>query len=70
MKAKCSNCKFWMYFDFDEDDEEDIGMCRRYPPVNVGLNLTHEARGWDYPTTRESGWCGEHKPDQPEGVAA
>lgn len=66
---RCSECRHWEYF--DEEDDEQIGTCHRYPPQRIVENeallhanggmppLAHSPREWSQPTTREGDRCGE-----------
>ena len=69
---ECKTCKFWDHFDEDNDKQELIGTCRRYPPVRIVESVAafnahgekpaqiYDVRDWDQPTTFGSSWCGEH----------
>lgn len=58
---QCSGCAFWIAHDDPEDDGENSGECRRFPPqlpprqeqeidnVRVGI----------WPETMDKDWCGE-----------
>ena len=73
VRPRCGSCKHWEQF--DEDDGEGIGTCRRYPPqrivenealfhVNGGTPPTaHSPREWSQPTTMEGDRCGEFGPN-------
>ena len=39
----CFGCKFWIYDRFCKDIKEDVGKCRRYPPI---LAVETNARYW------------------------
>jgi hypothetical protein len=47
-KTKCSNCEFGVLGD------EEIGHCRRYPPLPNGA----------LPPVRPNDWCGEWHPER------
>jgi hypothetical protein len=65
----CANCKYWEQF--DEEDDDEIGLCCRYPPQRVVENAAlleawggvppraHSTRDWSQPVTMERDWCGE-----------
>lgn len=73
MSEMCETCRYWDYFDKD-DDHVGIGACRRYPPVRIVENAAmrdsfgneplkpYDHREWDHPTTLDSQWCGEYAP--------
>jgi hypothetical protein len=59
-QERCGRCRFWDRLD---DDLEDVGLCRRYPPVIQG-ERGHNA---EWPETQGEEWCGEWcPPDEPE----
>lgn len=58
---RCDRCRFW---DRLEDDEDDTGLCRRYPPGIAG----ERGRNAEWPETLGDDFCGEYQPpDEPEG---
>ena len=69
VRPRCDACRYWEYF--DEEDDERIGTCKRYPPQRSTENaallaangnvppLAHSPRDWSQPTTFEGQWCGE-----------
>lgn len=44
--ALCRKCKFWVLV--DNQDGEQLGQCRRFPPAYEGWAMT-----------RQDDWCGE-----------
>lgn len=68
-KPECGRCRFWQA----DDESEDQGICRRFPPVLSDLRLEslaaarsittleaiQESDAWEFPATRQYGWCGE-----------
>ena len=69
VRPRCGDCRYWSYF--DEEEDERIGTCHRYPPQRATENaallaandnvppLAHSPRDWSQPTTFEGQWCGE-----------
>jgi hypothetical protein len=69
VRPRCKACQYWEYF--DEEDEERIGTCRRYPPQRIVESasllevhgdvptLPYTPREWNQPITTETDWCGE-----------
>lgn len=68
---RCGKCLF--FEQFDEENEIEIGTCKRFPPVlrpeNVALRgcfdsdpVAHSPREWSQPTVEEYDRCGEYKP--------
>jgi len=66
----CSACKFWSSIGEDEDGEE-IGTCRRYPPVLRSLGsvemedkkpMMFDPNWWGQPEVYAYSWCGEFMP--------
>ena len=62
-KVACSTCKSWV-----RDGQTSTGFCHaRAPMVNVELSriccpVTLVADMAHWPRTKETDWCGEHKP--------
>jgi hypothetical protein len=68
VRPRCGDCRFWEYF--DEEEDERIGTCRRYPPQRTTENpalfdanggippLAHSPREWSQPTILEYQWRG------------
>jgi len=66
---RCDGCKYWD--EFDEEEGDPIGTCKRYPPqravetkeaeANYGgpPKLLFNSRDWSQPHTRNYNWCGE-----------
>ena len=61
LEHRCDRCRYWS--DFGQEGDEDIGTCRRFPPVPVPWAVedsgAYGPTQWEQPTTRESSWCGE-----------
>lgn len=47
----CQSCSF-----FDIEPKEDLGLCRRYPPILVNVEGDYEST---FPVTARDDWCGE-----------
>lgn len=49
----CETCRYWlgMY------DDAEVGFCRRYPPIVVGMGIAANA---PWPKTVPGDWCGEY----------
>jgi hypothetical protein len=57
--AFCGNCVFWA----NDEEEESIGECRRYPPQVITLadedgTMTPVSV---FPASEVDQWCGEHQ---------
>jgi hypothetical protein len=55
----CGNCVFWA----NNEEEESIGECRRYPPQVITLadedgTMTPVSV---FPASESDEWCGEHQ---------
>ena len=68
--TNCLNCKFFLFFDEDEELDEIYGNCRRFPPVQKNENaalrgcydsepLAYSPREWSQPVVEADDWCGE-----------
>lgn len=55
-EERCETCKFWL-----DQELEDSGICRRYPPSG---SASVDRHGW--PTTHPHAWCGEYRPKESE----
>lgn len=58
-EEKCSNCKYWKA----SKEEEKVGFCRRYPPVNIDEESFYYGKGI-WLLTENDKWCGEFKRNQ------
>lgn len=50
---KCATCAF-----FNKEPKDEIGLCRRYPPVVLIINDEPEMI---IPATTPEDWCGEFR---------
>jgi hypothetical protein len=48
----CQSCSF-----FDIEPKEDLGLCRRYPPVLI--NMGDSDFDSTFPVAARDDWCGE-----------
>lgn len=48
----CATCRWWQ-------GEEDLGYCKRFPPLVVVINSESET---EFPVMRHDDHCGEHSP--------
>lgn len=75
-KAKCSTCDFfdgpYIYNDTPKDEESDAsnhyGFCQCCPPQPLWIDLKTGDINHGWPEGKSDGWCGQHKPRQPEDV--
>lgn len=49
----CGNCRY-----YEEDIEDAVGHCRRYPPLPIGDTKANDAT-WLQPVVFVDDWCGE-----------
>lgn len=77
--TNCLNCKFFLFFDEDEELDEIYGHCRRFPPVQKNENaalrgcygsepLAHSNREWSQPVVEADDWCGEFSQSNAVGI--
>jgi hypothetical protein len=52
----CETCRFWV----EDQEDEEIGCCHRYPPRVVIRRGDCPDSLW--PETDYDDWCGEHQP--------
>lgn len=55
----CGTCRFWDR----EREDDDVGRCRRFPPMNTKMpGRLEQFGGGVFPVTYErQDWCGEHQ---------
>lgn len=69
MSENCESCKYW---DNKASENDELGDCRRFPPVKSDLvcknqvadGASLEDAEWvatSFPITIETDWCGEWK---------
>ena len=66
IEENCENCKFYKH---ENGMDEDVGRCRKVPPVFVfepgdmsdNELQAHEFYAWAQPAVADDGWCGEWK---------
>lgn len=56
-RERCEICRFFKSI-FSEPTIGDVGVCRRYPPIQDGSSVSTVD---EQPTVEKSGWCGEFK---------
>lgn len=60
----CKQCAYLEKIEH-QDEEGDVGLCRRFPPVVVpeymAGHILVAARMWRHPVVRLADWCGEWK---------
>jgi hypothetical protein len=54
----CANCRFFHL----DDPKDEIGFCRRMPPVYIPSDEDGAGGGWTFAVTWFDVDCGEHKP--------
>jgi hypothetical protein len=66
IEENCENCKFYKH---ENGMDEDVGRCKRFPPVYVFETLDLNSEGdehlhsfaWAQPSVAFDNWCGEWK---------
>jgi hypothetical protein len=59
-RTDSERCKACRHFEGFEEDDNNIGYCRRFPPSSPNGDDIHHPDGWTYPVVWSDGWCGEH----------
>ena len=54
MAESCESCRFWLPCKPENPRGGSGGFCRRYPPKQLGLHVSH-------PITSPYTWCGEYR---------
>lgn len=55
--AQCGNCRFWEVMEGFGEESREIGLCKRYPPMQPRHRADPD--GWLFPEVPENEWCGE-----------
>ena len=56
--GQCCTCHHWDA-DRDSDKVDAQGMCRKKPPVFIGMSDDGFTPDWSWPWTMGADWCGK-----------
>ncbi len=60
----CANCRFWVNFGLEVDDEDQGECCRYAPRPHQDLDGGSEGLRTVWPVTLAIHWCGEYEPHE------
>jgi len=58
-EEKTSSCSYCQYWKRDDEENKQMGLCRRNPPAFAVNNDWNSVMGV-WPPTQEDAWCGEY----------